>query len=138
MLKTLSIFDEEEIETKPRKTISSSPPLVKIPKVRVLPKHDPIEHQSEIDRLLSFTNNKMYKEESIHLERERILLFLLGAISRSGRNLVTIVEVTEQLLKNKPNLSVDQAIDFATEGESFQILQRFLKRPEAKTKIIRR
>ena len=128
LLKTLSIFDEEEEIPKPK--IIGKPRSTVIKRmVRRLQNSGGILYEEEINRLLRATNNRQYQDEFVYHEKENISKVLVKALETSGRSLEIIVHVAEQILKVKPNFYVKYAIDYAIEGESLQILRKCMCTP---------
>lgn len=128
-MKTLSLFDDDEEEApKPKITVKPRPTVIKR-MVRQLQNSGEILYEEEINRLLRATNNRQYQDEFVHHEKENISKVLVKALETSGRSLEIIVHVAEQILKAKPNFYVEYAIDYAIEGESVQILRKYMGTP---------
>ena len=108
VLKTLSLFSEEEKPVEKTKIRIIRKPLVK--------KEERSEtvYDKEIDQLLNATRNRMFLDELLTKEQKIIFSELSNALTKSGKPLETIVREATILLKESPNLYVIQAIKFAT------------------------
>jgi hypothetical protein len=91
-----------------------------------------LPYEKEIDRLLQATKNRAFTGTNHPLERKMISDCLVGSVEKLGRNLESVVSLSIILLESRKNLYPTQAIDFAVQGESFDMLKKI--RP----KIIRR
>lgn len=136
MLKTLSLFDDETEEVFTQKTKIIRTPTVKKRLVEVLESKADVPYEKEVMRLILSTDNRPYKKEFLYMEKEQISKSLKEGLEKSGKQLEIIVDTVELILKTHRNLYVTQAIEFATDGDSFKIIKEFLQKPSLGTKKI--
>ena len=135
-----SLFDSlpESVGNIPlRKKIGPSP-MGKNSMVILTEKHPEIQHKEEVDLLMKETVNRMYIKESEYKERIEISKLLIGASEKFRMTISDVVREAMKLLKNMPNLYINQAIYMATEEPIYgfatkkSIANNALRRPICK------
>ena len=92
-----------------------------------------IVHKEEVMKLFNATMNRAYLPKYNYQEMQDISDKLVEALEKSGRPIESIVSQAEKILELMRNLYATQAIEFAMEGDSYNILKSTEKK-----KIIRR
>jgi len=121
----LSLFNEEESEgNHTKKSIIRPRPMVKKRLVLPIPKaqkkeemppktleEEEIPFKEEIYQLLSATRNRMLIDSAIVKEYKEMSKYLVRASEKIGGSLGPLINSAVSLLKNKPNLYANQAIE---------------------------
>jgi hypothetical protein len=94
-----------------------------------------LPYAKEVELLLGATIKRSFLPSYIDHERKMISDHLVGVAKKTGRNIEAIVSLSVLILKNRLNLYTTQAVDFATEGHSFGLLEKNNSVPATKKSI---